>query len=147
MFDDNFVDFKSIQIPANLKLDQSDSSLISSNIMLNKANETSSLNSESSDLNVDYLNDERSISSTSSSAASGKVEHCSSPLLKPPAFFKTNRRRSKTYSGEEFAAHFDKLNQVNTDPKSQDNVSDLPKKSHLKSEKNHFNNITNCNRR
>ena len=39
----------------------------------------------------------------SDSAPTAKVN------LKPPSLFKSHRRRSKTYSGEEFAVHLEKI--------------------------------------
>lgn len=44
--------------------------------------------------------------------------------LKAPPFFKTTRRRSKTYSGETFSAHLEKIGQL--EPKSQEDLNDLP---------------------
>lgn len=47
--------------------------------------------------------------------------------LKPPSYFKSSRRRSKTYSGEELSSHLERINQLNsTEPKSQENLKDLP---------------------
>ncbi|RNA22577.1 GTPase-activating Rap Ran-GAP domain 3 [Brachionus plicatilis] len=44
--------------------------------------------------------------------------------LKAPPFFKTTRRRSKTYSGETLSAHLEKMGQF--EPKSQEDLNDLP---------------------
>lgn len=44
--------------------------------------------------------------------------------LRAPPFFKTTRRRSKTYSGESLSSHLEKIEKF--DPKSQEDLNDLP---------------------
>ncbi|CAF0797770.1 unnamed protein product [Brachionus calyciflorus] len=59
--------------------------------------------------------------------------------LKAPAFFKSTRRRSKTYSGEVLTAHLDHLS---IEPRSQEDLNDLPNISDS-SRRNQANNFSN----
>lgn len=68
--------------------------------------------------------------------------------LKPPSFFKSHRRRSKTYSGEELGAHLERISQLSaSEPtKSQEDINDLPiinkfynKRSDLSTNRDHGN--------